>query len=214
MTDLGTLTDYFPGFGIASNYATGINDRGQIVGYCTNAASSIRAFLVDPDAGMVFLGNLMADPRQRWTPLEPSAINNRGDIAGKRRIYDPPYTWYDARAFLLTSALSIQMDIKPGDFPNHVNPKSQGALPVAALTTGDFDATTIDSNTVLLASVPPIRWCIEDVDGDQDLDMLFHFKTSDLALEGQTGIVTLTLTGRTKDGLSFQGRDEVLIVGK
>jgi len=225
MTDLGTLPDdLFPVPGRASNYASAINDRGQIVGHCMKAISGAgwayyyqRAFLIDPDAGMLFLGDLMADPGQRWTPLGPSAINDAGEIVGERRIYDQPGLGYNTRAFLLTSAdsvIPITIDIKPDDSPNCVNPRSQGTLPVAILTDTSFDAAGVNPSSVLLAGIAPVRWSVQDVDGDGDSDLLFHFSTCDLPLNGDVAKVVLELTGETQSGQRFSGMDEVAIVGK
>lgn len=36
--------------------------------------------------------------------------------------------------------ISVTVDIKPGSTPNSINLKSRGVVPVAVLTTGDFDA--------------------------------------------------------------------------
>jgi hypothetical protein len=108
--------------------------------------------------------------------------------------------------------LEVDIDIKPGSDPNSVNLKSKGVVPVAVLTTDDFDATTVDPGTVLFAGASPLRWTLEDVDGDGDIDLLFHFKTQELNLgEGSTDA---TLTGDTTDGKHIQGTDAVNIVPK
>ena len=49
----------------------------------------------------------------------------------------------------LPTTITVAIDIKPGSFPNSINPKSRGVIPVAILTTDSFDATTVDSTTVL-----------------------------------------------------------------
>jgi 2-keto-4-pentenoate hydratase len=64
----------------------------------------------------------------------------------------------------------VSIDIKPGSFPNSINPKSKGKTPVAILTTDSFDATTVDSSTVLFGATgneaAPVHSALEDVDGD------------------------------------------------
>ena len=70
--------------------------------------------------------------------------------------------------------LDVTIDIKPGSFPNSINLCTGGAVPVAIFSTDDFDATTVDPNTVRLADAQVKiagksgkDLChIEDVDGD------------------------------------------------
>jgi hypothetical protein len=109
--------------------------------------------------------------------------------------------------------VNIDIDIKPGSDPNSINLKSKGVLPVAVLTTEDFDASTTDPGTVEFAGASPLRWALEDVDNDGDMDMLFHFKTQDLDLD--TNSTQATLTGATSNGwFIITGTDTVNIVGK
>lgn len=106
--------------------------------------------------------------------------------------------------------LPVDIDIKPGSDPNSINLKSKGVVPVAVLTTGEFDATTVDPATVLFAGAAPLRWTTEDVDGDGDTDLLFHFKTQELALTAES--TEATLTGAKFDGQPVEGTDTVRIV--
>jgi len=95
--------------------------------------------------------------------------------------------------------LEIEIDIKPGNESNSVNLKSKGVIPVAILTTSDFDATTVDPSTVRFGQTgteaAPIHegGHIEDVDGDGDSDLLFHFRTQETGL--QEGDTEAYLTG-------------------
>jgi hypothetical protein len=110
------------------------------------------------------------------------------------------------------SVVEIGIDIKAGGNPNNINLKSKGLVPVAVMTTEDFDASTVDPVTVSFADVSPVRWTMEDVDSDGDTDLLFHFKTQELNLnKDSTGA---TLTGITYDGQAIEGTDTVNIVPK
>ena len=105
---------------------------------------------------------------------------------------------------------SVQIDIKPGSDPNSINLKSKGVVPVAVLGSDVFDATTVDPSKVAFAGATPVRWTLEDVNGDGYMDMLFHFKTQELTIP--SGSTDATLTGDTTDGLHIMGTDSVNIV--
>lgn len=130
-----------------------------------------------------------------------------------------PYTWkdlsgtyYGADIEIVPPPIEVEIDIKPGSDPNSINLESRGMVPVAVLTTDDFDASTVDPITVEFAGASPVRWTMEDVDDDGDLDMLFHFKTQDSDLNEDS--INATLTGETYDRNSVQGTDRVNIVPK
>lgn len=112
----------------------------------------------------------------------------------------------------------IDIDIKPGGNPNSINLKSRGVLPVAALTTNDFNAGEIDPGTVQFAGAKPVRCKLCDVDGDGNDDMLFHFKTQDLlkGVDNPKGLdensTEATLMCETFGGDTITGTDTVRIV--
>jgi hypothetical protein len=54
--------------------------------------------------------------------------------------------FYDVRLRIRTLPV---IDVKPGSFPNSINVRSAGVIPVAILTTGAFDAAAVDPTTVL-----------------------------------------------------------------
>lgn len=107
-------------------------------------------------------------------------------------------------------AIPVLIDIKPGSYPNSINLKSKGVVPVAVLTTQDFDAVTVDAGTVEFAGAAPLRWTWEDVDDDGDVDLLLHFRTQELNLDENS--TEATLTGETLTGDEIEGTDEVRIV--
>jgi hypothetical protein len=107
---------------------------------------------------------------------------------------------------------TVSIDIKPWAYPNSINLKSNSVVPVAVLTTADFDASTVDPATVSFADADPVRWHFEDIDGDGDMDMVFHFNTQDLMLNSKS--TEATLTGMTLDGMDIEGSDSVNIVPK
>jgi hypothetical protein len=106
----------------------------------------------------------------------------------------------------------VEIDIKPGSFPNSINPNSKGVIPVAILTTADFDATTVDAETVRFgpAGAEAVHWALEDVDDDGDIDMILHFRTQDTGIKA--GDTEAELTGKTIDGVGIHGSDSVRTV--
>jgi len=107
----------------------------------------------------------------------------------------------------------IAIDIRPGAFPNRINLESKGTVPVAVLTTAEFDASWVDPSTVWFAGASPTRWTMKDVDGDGHKDMLFQFLAQEL-VELDKDSTEATLTGTTTNGIGIQGTDEVTIVTK
>lgn len=112
--------------------------------------------------------------------------------------------------------IGVNLDIKPGSFPNSVNLKSEGVIPVAILTTDSFDASTVDADTVLFGVTgtesSPIHSALSDVDNDGDLDMIFQFPVLDTGLV--IGDTQAQLTGETLDGQLIEGSDSINIVSK
>lgn len=93
---------------------------------------------------------------------------------------------------LVTLDSAIAIDIKPGNEQNNINLNSKGVVPVAVLTTEQFDAATVNPATALFAGAAPDHWSFEDIDGDGDEDIIFHFRTQQLNLNQDSTQATLT----------------------
>ena len=61
--------------------------------------------------------------------------------------------------------MTVAIDIKPGSFPNSINIKSKGVIPVAVLSTTDFDASSVLAGS---AGFGPAGALAVDVPADQD----------------------------------------------
>ena len=112
---------------------------------------------------------------------------------------------------------TVDIDIKPGSYPNPINQGSNGLIPVAIFSSPEFDATTVDPTTVELGGATvAVRGKgnsmahDEDVNGDGLTDLVVQVETSGLDEVGEDGIVTLTAV--TTDGTSIEGNDVVVIV--
>lgn len=114
----------------------------------------------------------------------------------------------------------VDIDIKPGSDSNTVNPKSNGKIPVAILSTKDFDAPSqVDQNSLTFGRTgdeQSLAFCNrrpKDVnhDGLKD-DLVCHFYTQIAGFK--CGDTEGILRGKTLDGtpIAIEGRDSVKIV--
>ena len=127
---------------------------------------------------------------------------------------------------LCEGVVEVLIDIKPGSDPNSVNTKKKGRLPVAILTTDEFDAATVDAATITIGDgegddTPvaarkngTLMAELEDVDDDGDLDMILHFETQAIVAAGDLheGTTSLIVNGVTLDDVALTGTDAVRVV--
>ena len=116
---------------------------------------------------------------------------------------------------LVGATLQVRIDIKPGSFPNDINPGRREKTPVSILTTKAFDATQVDPTTTRFGATgteaAPLQAILKDTDLDGDTDLLLYFNTQDTGiLCGQTSAF---LTGQTFDGQVIEGSDSIRTLG-
>jgi len=113
--------------------------------------------------------------------------------------------------------LPVEIDIKPGSYPNSINLGSNGVVPVAILSSTDFDATTVDPETVALAGAGvAIRGkgalaSQKDVNGDGLIDLELKVETENLD-PGTFQDGSAILAGATYAGQQIEGSDSIIIV--
>ena len=113
--------------------------------------------------------------------------------------------------------IDATIDIKPGSDENPINLKSAGTIPVAILSTPDFDATTMIDETSLTfgktGREQSLAFCnddAEDVNGDGLPDQICHFYTQLTNLNYH--LRSATLRGLTTNGVKLAGSDSITIV--
>ncbi len=115
----------------------------------------------------------------------------------------------------------VVVDVKPGDTVNKINLSAKGLLPVAVLSTPDFNAASFVPEMAHLsdAAAPmdcsgaaAVRWAYTDVNGDGLVDLVFFFRVQDLTLSSSTTAVMLMAHGTyAGEMLHIMGTDAVVV---
>ncbi len=112
-------------------------------------------------------------------------------------------------------AMRVTIDVKPGDTPTTVERDRGGMLPVAVLSTAQFDALTIDVSTIRVGptgvEAEAARTTTSDANGDKRNDLLVLVKVPDLKLKCDDTVIKLT--AKTKAGVAIEGSEAVKITG-
>jgi len=113
--------------------------------------------------------------------------------------------------------LAVQIDVRPDSEENPIQLGSRGVVPVVLYGEIDFAVEDVDVDT--LAFGPDAAFIahrngphFDDIDGDGLLDMVLHHRISETGLTAYD--VEACLSGQTIDGLSFEGCDDVVPVGR
>jgi hypothetical protein len=170
---------------------------------------------VDPDAGDYHLasdspcvdsGTLDADLTDLDFEGDPRIFNSTPDRGG------------DEFKALIEEPYKVQINVRPGSRHNKIDLRAWGFLPVAVLSTEDFDANSIDPETVEFAGSKPLHSVRAHVNRDRKADMLFFFWIRHLDFDlDENGTETPTtievnLTGDSTKKGSIIGTDTVTII--
>ena len=210
LIDLGGLEPDIP-----SSYARDINDNGQVVGSSTvlledGSCCLMRGFIWDSENNMRSLTDLV-NYQGDLIITNAIAINNKGQIlaAGIEG------SEASGKPFLLTpdTEKPISVDVKPNTCPNEININKKGNTPIAILGSYDIEINQIDSDSVSILGVKPVRYSFEDIatpyngeltncghcttlEEDGFLDLVMHFDTQEL-------VEAMEANGSIQDGDCF-----------
>jgi len=124
-----------------------------------------------------------------------------------------------AQVRYILSPVVVDIDIKPGSYPNSINlKKTNGVIPVAILGSATFDVTTIDVTTLSFGPggaspahdlIDPEVYAdhLQDVNGDGLIDLVSHYVSSESSI--MSGDISACLSGEYNGGLPFTGCDSV-----
>ncbi len=114
-----------------------------------------------------------------------------------------------------SQALQVSIDVKPGDTPTTLERERGGHLPVAILSTAQFDALTVDPATVRVGptgtEAEPARTMRSDVNGDDRVDLQLLVRMQDLQISCATKVIKVT--GKTMTGTDIEGSEAVTVDG-
>ena len=110
--------------------------------------------------------------------------------------------------------LDVVLDIKPGSYPNSINLKSKGVISVAFLNENYFIPEDVVISTVTFGrsgvEAQPVHWAYEDIDDDEDIDLILHFKTQETCF--QEGDIEGILIAYLTNGKRIHAEDSIQIV--
>ena len=173
---------------------------------------SVEGMSLGPDGQLYAL----ADSMEWYMPASLVTVNpdtGAGTLVQEMTLPLPAYE--GARDALVAKAASVVLiDIKPGSWPNSINVRNKGVIPVAVLSSDVFDATTIDSTTARFgpsgARIAHGSGHIEDVNSDGYLDLVMHFVTLETGIS--CGDNSADLYSVTYSGTTAIGTDAVRVV--
>ena len=170
----------------------------------------INAAFDDPDA-------------PKWVTVDPS-VGGSGTLGWQYEAETFSLYFISSVDIALASAgVTVEIDIKPGSYPNTINLGSNGVVPVAILSTETLDATTLNPDNVFLAgSGVAVRGKgnntlahEEDVNSDGLLDLVVKVETENLdpgTFQDGYAVLKVHETPDQNSDVLYEGTDEITIV--
>lgn len=115
-------------------------------------------------------------------------------------------------ALVALPAIEVEIDIKPGSWPNSINLRKQGVITVAVLSTEEFDAPLLVRGRFgpARATIVHNSGHIEDVNMDGIPDLVLHYDTGETGIECDDESAELRATNEF--GQTVVGTDAVSTV--
>jgi len=107
----------------------------------------------------------------------------------------------------------VDIDVKPGNKSNVINPNQESKTWAVILGNADFDVTLVDPTTMRLGpdEASPDRFRFKDVDCNGYFDLMGRFKIPQTGIS--CGDTEVQLTAETFDGQALVGSDSITAVG-
>ena len=150
------------------------------------------------NAGFTHVGFRLHDPSWSALPAEGQVIFNGARL--------------DVSAL---TELSVDIDIRPESDSDGLNPKGNGLVRVAILTTSQFNATRVNASTVRFGAIgteaASLHTVLTDVDRDGDIDMVVHVRSRGTGIP--CSATSAVLKGQTLSGEAIRGQGDLRLVG-
>lgn len=148
------------------------------------------------------------------TPITTNALKFNGNMNNGDKLFSVS----EIQAYGQLAVVPVNIDIKPGSYPNSFNNNEKGVIPVAILGSADLNVRNINQDTVMLEGLAvkavgkgnKLLAHYEDVNGEGYEDLVVQIEDSDAIFS--EGCTTAKLSGNLNDGTPFEGTDEICIV--
>jgi hypothetical protein len=147
----------------------------------------------------------------------PVNLTHKGTLLATQPVTNGKYTLIISGVTTLMQQINIEVKPGSGDFAP-LNPKAKGTIPVALLSSKDFNALDVEVNNKTLTfgrtgEEYSLKRCAkegEDVNGDGYPDLVCHFDNE--MAKFRRGDLSGVLKGKTKSAKPFQGHGDLKTV--